>query len=157
MISIFESCKINFKRILFSDEVHLQGYVNKHNWRFWGRKNPRREIIRSFHSCWLMVWCAISVKGGQLFKTENVTSQAYMDRDDHPGNLNICFWIVVQSLVEELYMDIWNNSAISYLYGMDKINDYWFMQDDARPSRTHQAFDLLADHFDNGIIRRFRN
>lgn len=54
-----------------------------------------------------------------------------------------------------VYIDIWNKFAIPYLYDMGKINDYWFIQDDARPHRTQKAFDLLAEHFHNGMIRLY--
>lgn len=39
------------------------------------------------------------------------------------------------------------NAIIPYLYDMQKIKDYWFMQDDARHGGYQQTFDLLAEKF----------
>ena len=41
---------------------------------------------------------------------------------------------------------------IPTIQGAGYISDFWFMQDGARPHRTSDVFELLAEHFDTIII-----
>ena len=36
--------------------------------------------------------------------------------------------------------------------GLDCVENWWFMQDEARPHRTSDVFDLLEEHFDHRLI-----
>uniref|UniRef100_A0A6P7GIP0 Uncharacterized protein LOC114343176 n=1 Tax=Diabrotica virgifera virgifera TaxID=50390 RepID=A0A6P7GIP0_DIAVI len=47
------------ENIIFSDEAHfhLNGYVNKHNCRYWAQDNPRQKHQRQLHSKKVTVWC----------------------------------------------------------------------------------------------------
>lgn len=53
------------ENIIFSDEAHfhLNGYVNKHNCRYWARDNPQQKHQRHLHSKKVTVWCAMSSEG----------------------------------------------------------------------------------------------
>jgi hypothetical protein len=50
---------------LFSDEahLHLDGFVNKQNARFWTFENPHTVMEMSLHSAKCTVWCTISEQG----------------------------------------------------------------------------------------------
>ena len=62
--------------IITSDEahLHLDGYVNKQNCRYWSTENPRELHQQSLHSQKVTVWCALSKAGiiGPNFLTTNM-------------------------------------------------------------------------------------
>jgi hypothetical protein len=73
--------------VLTSDEAHfhLSGYVNKQNFRYWARQNPRELHQRPLHSERVTVWCAVAQFGliGPYFfeeegRTVTVTCQRYV-------------------------------------------------------------------------------
>lgn len=49
-------------------------------------------------------------------------------------------------------MDILNNAVIPYLYGIENINKYWFIENGAKLHGTQKTFCLLVEHFQNIII-----
>ena len=119
------------KQVWFSDEAHfhLDGYVNKQNWRFWGNQNPHIVHQRALHPRKTTVWCALSSYGiiGPVFIHENINS--------------------------ELYIKVLNENFIPTLRGMGvNMSETWFMQDGARPHRTQLVFDLLYEYFREKII-----
>lgn len=71
-----------------SDEAHfhLNGYVNKQNFRYWSQKNPKHLHQRPLHSHKVTVWCALSsygIIGPYFFENEDgvattVTSAGYV-------------------------------------------------------------------------------
>lgn len=75
------------EEVLFSDEAnfHLDGYVNKHNARYWSANNPRQKHSKQLHSKKVTVWCAMSASGiiGPYFfedargRTVTVNAQRY--------------------------------------------------------------------------------
>lgn len=69
--------------IWFSDEAHfhLDGYVNKQNWRIWGSENPHIAVQRSLHPIRTTVWAALSSHGivGPIFINETVNSERYIE------------------------------------------------------------------------------
>ncbi|GFX73525.1 hypothetical protein TNCV_2342301 [Trichonephila clavipes] len=63
------------KRILFSDEAVVNGYVNKQNGRIWSEANPQVYVETPLHPEKLTVWCALWA-GESFFKNDeghNVT------------------------------------------------------------------------------------
>ncbi|GFW14605.1 hypothetical protein TNCV_1560681 [Trichonephila clavipes] len=56
------------KRILFSDEVHLNGNVNKQNCRIWSEADPQVYVETPLHPAKLTVWCALWAGGILLQK-----------------------------------------------------------------------------------------
>jgi hypothetical protein len=79
----------NFVHNLFiSDEayIHLPGYVNKQNFRYWMRENPKRMHEKPLYCEKVTVWCPISTSGiiGPYFfeddagKWVTLTSQRYV-------------------------------------------------------------------------------
>lgn len=121
---------IDVTKVWFSDEAHfhLDGYVNKQNWRIWGSEHPHFAIDRSLHPLRVTVWCAMSTRGivGAVFVDGTVTSARYCD--------------------------VLANSFIPAIQGDPEFELMWFMQDGARPHRTSNVFDLLDEHFQNRVI-----
>jgi hypothetical protein len=131
LLPMISDGKINPKHVWFSDEAHfhLDGYVNKQNWRFWGNENPHIVHQKSLHPRRTTVWCALSAHGiiGPVFIHENIDSQ--------------------------LYVKILNENFIPNIQGMETdMSQTWFMQDGARPHRTEQVFALLNEYFGEKII-----
>lgn len=52
------------KTLVMSDEAHfhLDGYVNKQNFRYWSDTNPQELHERPLHSAKLTVWCGVTKK-----------------------------------------------------------------------------------------------
>ena len=50
---------------MMSDEAHfhLDGFVNKQNYRYWATTNPRQLHQRPLHSLKVTVWCAVFPEG----------------------------------------------------------------------------------------------
>ena len=48
-------------KIIMSDEAHfhLGGYVNEHNYRFWGTENPCITHEEPLHPLKVAAWCAV--------------------------------------------------------------------------------------------------
>lgn len=55
----------NFQNIIFSDEAHfhLNGFVNKQNFRFWSAEQPSLKHQKPLHCQKVTVWAAISARG----------------------------------------------------------------------------------------------
>lgn len=83
MLDRFEKQELNFEKIWFSDECHfhLDGYVNRQNYRFWGSEPPHVLVEKPLHSQRVTVWCGISGKGivGPFFFTETVNGDRYLE------------------------------------------------------------------------------
>ena len=130
IINWIDSNDIDLNSIWFSDEAHfhIDGYVNKQNWRIWGSENPHFSIEKSLHPQRLTVWCAISSKGiiGPIFIEGTVNHESY------------------RRVLEENF--------IPAIQGTQDINQIWFMQDGATPHRTNDVFKVLEEHFDNRVI-----
>ena len=65
LIEMVEHNQLNPELIWFSDEAHfhLDGYVNKQNWRIWGTENPHFSVQKTLYPQRVTVWCAISKRG----------------------------------------------------------------------------------------------
>lgn len=67
--------------IWFTDEAHfhLNGIVNKQNWRFWGSENPHLCEEKALYSPKVTAWAAVCARGiiGPFFVRETVTTERY--------------------------------------------------------------------------------
>ena len=114
VIDMVDNEQIDVNKIWFSDECHfwLEGYVNKQNWRHWGTENPHLVVAKPLHPQRITVWCAISGGDiiGPIFIETNVNASVYLEE-----------------IVEPFLAQIENT---------DKLDDHWFMQDEAPAHRT---------------------
>lgn len=111
--------------IAFSDEAHfhLDGVVNRHNFRYWSPDNPHWTAEQSLHSPRTTAWAAMWENGilGPFFFDDNVTSESYLHMLMHR------FWPAVQSLGVQQQLI--------------------FMQDGAPPHWGRAVRQWLNDHF----------
>lgn len=122
--------EIDVKRIHFSDECyfHLDGYVNKQNFRFWGTENPHLSAVKSAHPEKVNVWCSISFNGiiGPYFMTKYVDEEVYRDQ------------VLAKFLPEARQKGL--------------VRNHWFQQDGATPHRTQENLDQIAHVFGHRIL-----
>ncbi|GBN82707.1 hypothetical protein AVEN_156381-1 [Araneus ventricosus] len=113
-----------------NDEAHfhLDGCVNRQNWRIWGTENPHFVIEKSLYPRRVTVWCALTSRGivGAIFFEQTFNSARY---------------------VEAL-----RNQFIPAIQSKPDFESLWFMQDGATPHRTNEVFDLFEEHFNERIV-----
>jgi hypothetical protein len=74
--------EIALQLTFFSDEewIHLQGYINMQNNRYWSSQNPRLTYKVLLHPVKVGVWCALSA--GRIvvlvFFNETIAKDIYM-------------------------------------------------------------------------------
>lgn len=121
---------VNIEKTYFTDEAHfhLNGYVNKQNWRHWGTQNPHLAVAQVAHPQRLTVWCALTSSTiiGPFFIEGTVTGEKYV------------YMLTIQFLpkIRQLRM----------------VRGYWFQYDGARPHRTEEALTLLSRTFQGQLI-----
>ncbi|GBN00934.1 hypothetical protein AVEN_150868-1 [Araneus ventricosus] len=68
--------------IWFTDEAHfhLNGFVNKQNWRFWGSENPHLYEEKPLHSPKVTAWVAVCSRAiiGPFCIRETISSERYI-------------------------------------------------------------------------------
>ncbi|GBM15750.1 Adipocyte plasma membrane-associated protein [Araneus ventricosus] len=73
--------------IWFTDEAHfhMNGFVNKQNWRFWGYQNPHLCEEKPLHSPKVTVWVAVRRRGiiSPFFMRETISSERYIRILEH--------------------------------------------------------------------------
>jgi len=84
-LQIIERTPQFLDHLIMSDEAHfhLNGYVNKQNFRYWAAENPDMLHQKPLHSEKVTVWCGVSafgVLGAYFF--ENATGQSVMVLSD---------------------------------------------------------------------------
>lgn len=130
MCNMIDEKRFDIGKIWFSDEAHfhLEGFVNKQNWRFWASENPYFMTQKPLHSKKLTVWCAISSYGiiGPVFIKGSVTGESYLSL-----------------LQEEFITKVQENRDFGQM---------WFMQDGARPHTTNQNLTYLYGKFSDRVI-----
>ncbi|GBO34110.1 hypothetical protein AVEN_196118-1, partial [Araneus ventricosus] len=130
MLTMIDSEGFDVGCIWFTDEAHfhLNGFVNKQNWRFWGSENPYWCEAKPLYSPKVTVWAAVCSRGiiGPFFIRETVTSERYVAILEQ--------FVATQQVLE------------------DRPRTEWFMQDGARPHRTEQVFRFLDEYFGNRVI-----
>ncbi|GBM45123.1 hypothetical protein AVEN_251847-1 [Araneus ventricosus] len=79
MLTMIDSEGFDVGCIWFTDEAHfhLNGIVNKQNWRFLGSENPYWCEAKPLYSPKVTVWAAVCSRGiiGPFFIRETVTSE----------------------------------------------------------------------------------
>lgn len=127
--------------LLMSDEAHfhLNGSVNKQNFRYWATENPCNIHEKPLHSPKVTVWCAVAKFGviGPYFFEENgvtvtVTSQRY-----------------VHMLNTFLRPDLQRRGF--------NMNNVYFQQDGATAHTARTSMEVLRNMFPGKLISRFGN
>ena len=125
--------------VMMSDEAHfhLDGFVNKQNYRYWATTNPRQLHQRPLHSLKVTVWCAVFSEGivGPYFfeeggSTVTVTSARY-----------------VQMLDTFLQPELQRR-------GVD-VSQVWFQQDGATAHTARLSMTKVQEMFPHRVISRF--
>ena len=126
--------------LLMSDEAHfhLNGMVNKQNFRYWATENPREIYKRPLHSPKVTVWCAMG-------KTAIIGP--YFFEDNH-GNA-----VTVNS---ERYIEMINSFFVPALRRRHiTIQHVWFQQDGATAHTARASMAVLRPLFKDHLISRF--
>lgn len=129
LLGLLEGDTVPANKIIFSDEAHfhLDGYVNRQNYRFWGSENPRLVVEKSLHPQRVTVWAAMTVRGIYLTHfTETVNAGRYID------------------LLQTKWFPFAQKNNV--------VDGYYFMQDGAPPHRTKDVFDALHAVYGERII-----
>uniref|UniRef100_A0A6P7GRD7 Uncharacterized protein LOC114341227 n=1 Tax=Diabrotica virgifera virgifera TaxID=50390 RepID=A0A6P7GRD7_DIAVI len=131
--------------IIFSDEAHfhLNGYVNKHNARYWCPENPHELHQKQLHSRKVTVWCGMSASGiiGPYFF------------EDARGRT-----LTVNSARYTAMLRNWLRQELNNFPGYNPGNT-WFQQDGATPHTANTSINALTEMFpctlisQNGDIR----
>lgn len=125
--------------LLMSDEAHfhLNGSVNKQNFRYWSSQNPRNIHEKPLHSPKVTVWCALSrfcIIGPYFFEENGVTVTVNSQRYVHMLNT---------FLRQELFRRQINRGRV------------YFQQDGATAHTADQSMRVLRQMFPNKVISRF--
>lgn len=124
--------------LITSDEAHfsLDGSVNRQNFRFWAKENPKEIREVPLHSSRVTVWCAFtsaSIIGPFFFENEN--EQAITVNGDRYGDMLREYFI---PLVDSL----------------DLVEPF-FQQDGATCHTTRPNMEVLKNRFPGKLISRF--
>ncbi|XP_046683513.1 uncharacterized protein LOC124369534 [Homalodisca vitripennis] len=127
------------KIVMMSDEAHfhLDGYVNKQNFRYWSPTNPEELHERPLHCPKVTVWCGVTkscVIGPYFFeeggRTVTVNSQRYL-----------------LMLKNVLLPELQRNRLVR--------RRMWFQQDGATSHTANEVMDFLRSKFRGRVISRF--
>lgn len=132
----------NFGNILFSDEAHfhLNGFVNKQNFRYWCAEQPSLKHQKPLHCQKVTVWAAISAKGliGPYF-FENSRGQALTVNTDR-------------------YVAMLQEFLRPSLSGMQEYNSLtWFQQDGATCHTSNASMQVVQEMFPGRVISKRGN
>lgn len=115
--------------LFYSDEawLHLSGYVNSQNNRYWCAENPHQLHVRPLHDVKIGVWCAISARRiiGPIFFRETINADRYIDLILRP---------FFQELTEE-----------------ERSNGY-FMQDNATAHTANRSMEVIREVFEDRVV-----
>ena len=130
--SLVDEKKFDPQKIIFTDEAHfhLDGYVDKQNYRIWGTEKPSIRT-KPLHPRKLTVWAGIFSKGilGPIFLKENETIDGRV------------YSRILHSAIEE--------ASKKRLTG-----SHFRQQDGAPPHRTGENLDLIHSHFKKRAIAK---
>jgi hypothetical protein len=108
--------------LLFSDEAHfhVNGTVNRQNFRYWSSSNPSFYAEEPLHSPRVTVWAAIGCQGviGPVFVDGNITGASYL------------------ALLQQQFLPVAQE--------FPKFNDLVFMQDGAPPHWSRAVRNWLS-------------
>jgi hypothetical protein len=128
LLQFAQQCPTTLDCLWFRDEahLHLDGFVNKQNMKFWASENAVVET--SLHPAKCTVWCAISKQGetGPIFVEGTIISQQYL-----------------QQL---------QNEVIPVIQGAGHVDTTFFQQDGAHPHTVNVVLDALHDVFDSRVL-----
>jgi hypothetical protein len=127
--------------LTMSDEAHfhLDGYVNKQNYRFWAAENPRELHQRPLHTAKVSVWCGIlrvGIVGPYFFEgggaTVTVTSERYVEM--------LCNFLRPQLQSLQVNME-----------------EMWFQQDGATAHTARASMTVVRQMFLQHVVSCFGN
>ena len=125
--------------VWWSDEAHfhLNGLVNRQNYRFWGKDRPREVIEIPLHSPKVTVWCAVSAQGviGPFFFEDDAGNTATVNAKRYLA--------VLKRFLRAL------NAKCA-----DTFNEQWLQQDGATAHTSTDNLEWLQNHFEGRIISR---
>ncbi|GBO33133.1 hypothetical protein AVEN_103551-1 [Araneus ventricosus] len=123
ILTMIDNEGFDFGYIWFTDEAHfhLNGFVNKPNWRFWGSENPHLCEDKPLYSPKVTAWVAVCSRGiiSPFFIRGTISSERYIT-------------ILEQFVSTQLALE-------------DRPRIEWFMQDAARPHRTKKCFAFFGN------------
>lgn len=126
------------KILVMSDEAHfhLDGYVNKQNFRYWSNANPQELHERPLHSAKVTVWCAVTKKC--------VIGPYFFEEDGRTVTVN-----------HERYLRMLESFLIPELKRKRlAIRKIWFQQDGATAHTANAVMDFLRAKFRGRVISR---
>ncbi|CAB3238242.1 unnamed protein product [Arctia plantaginis] len=125
-------------KIIMSDEAHfhLNWYVNKQNYRFWGTENPRVMHEEPLHPLKVTAWCAVHAGGviGPFFFENAAGQTTTVDGARYRAMLTEFFLLQLNEL---------------------GLEDMWFQQDGATAHTARATTDILKTAFPGRLISRF--
>lgn len=121
-----------------SDEAHfhLNGFVNRQNFRYWGAENPRELHEKPLHSPRVTVWCAVgknTVIGPYFFEENGVTVTVNSDR--------------YLTMLNEFFIPQLRRKRIP-------LRNVWFQQDGATCHTSNATMTFLRQKFPGRLISR---
>jgi hypothetical protein len=129
-----------FNHLIMTDEAHfhLNGYVNKQNFRYWAPENPCLLHQAPLHSEKVTLWCGVSafgILGPYFFEDANgqsvrVTSDRYLVMLQEFLHEELCQWCVDTHLV-------------------------WFQQDGATTHTARISMQTVGEMFPKHVMSRF--
>ena len=169
VLKLIENKELDWRKVWFTDEahVHLEGFVNKQNMRFWGSQRPSQSIEVPLHSKKVTVWAAISAQGiiGPFFfdelqsEMDQATALAEADEDteiDERATVSRN----KQPKKKKPTVDSYNYRHLleehffpeAHAFEVDAQHGFYFMQDGAKPHRTLPVFSSIEAAFDENVI-----
>ena len=125
--------------VWFTDEAHfhLNGVVNRQNYRYWGSEKPDEVAERPLHSPKCTAWCAISAHGiiGPFWFEDDGGNTATVNAERYRAIIGQ-FWI-----------------ALGRKRGVQRRNQ-WFQQDGATPHTANLTLEMLRQNFGDHLISR---
>lgn len=122
-----------------SDEAHfhLNGFVNKQNFRYWAQDNPCEFHQRPLHSAKVTIWCAVSCHG--------VIGPYFFERDDGSA----------VTVTSARYVEMLQTFFTPRLYELNlNVENMWFQQDGATSHTARQSMAAVRQLFGTRIISR---
>jgi len=127
--------------VIMSDEahVHLNGFVNKQNCRFWAAENPRELHQRPLHSSKATVRCGVSKVG--------IVDPYFFEEGE-----------TAVSVTSARYIDMLDNFLHPELQRCGvNMREMWFQQDAATAHTARVSMKVVRRMFPQHVISRFGN
>ena len=125
--------------VWFSDEAHfhLNGVVNRQNFRYWGSEKPEEIAERPLHSPKCTAWCAMSTHGiiGPFWFEDNYGDAVTVNAERY----------------RQILAKFW--SSLRRIRSVDRA-DQWFQQDGATPHTATATLGWLRNKFGDQVISR---